>query len=109
MSLEDAQGHTGEGHGRLDALVLVDGKGGAKVVSDTNAGLHAGRRVHALVTYAGEVFREHGKVVSLLAEIEAPRVDECLIDLRAGGDEVRVIDMDVGKRGTHHRHRGCAI
>ncbi len=78
----DAHVHSEEGHDRLDAVVLVGGKDGAEVVGDTNAGEHAGRRVHALVSYAGDVFRERGKAVSLLVEIEAPRVDECLMDLR---------------------------
>ena len=86
----DAQVHTEEGHGRLDAVVLVGDKDGAEVVDDTNAGEHAGRRVQALVSYADNVFRERGKVVSLLIEIEAPRVDECLMDLRAGEVEVIV-------------------
>ena len=57
----DAQVHTEEGHGRLDAVVLVGGKDGAEVVGDTNAGEHARRRVHALVSYACDVFRERGK------------------------------------------------
>ena len=60
---------------------LVGGNDGAEVVGDTNVSEHAGRRFHALVSYAGDVFRERGKAVSLLNEIEVPRVDECLMDI----------------------------